>query len=72
MTVHRKHITMDLGVTSEGGDSKDAVPTAVAAVAATDHPTAMRLWPKTKIRKHAHVFFIVFIKIRHDSNLYCT
>ncbi len=71
MTVHRKHITTDLGVTSEGGDSKDVVPTAAAAVAVADHPTVIQLRPKTKKRTHTYVFFI-FIKIRHDSILYCT
>jgi hypothetical protein len=48
MTVYRKLFTMDFGVTSEGGDSKDDVPTAAAPVAATDHPTEIRLRPKSK------------------------
>ncbi len=36
MTAHRKLITMVFGVTQEGGVSKDAVPTAAAAVYATE------------------------------------
>jgi hypothetical protein len=37
MTVHRRHTTMDFGATPEGGNSKDAAPTAAVAVAATEH-----------------------------------
>jgi hypothetical protein len=37
MTGHRRHTTTDLGATPEGGDSKDAAPTAAAAAVATEH-----------------------------------
>jgi hypothetical protein len=50
-------ITTDLGETSEGGGSRDAVPTAAAAVAVTDHPAVILLRPKTMKRTHAYVFF---------------